>query len=536
MFAQLSPGDLHKTHAHLEGLENCTRCHKKGEKLSADNCLICHTLLKNKIENGSGLHSNEKYRQCETCHIEHQGREFQLVYWKEGIENFNHGETGYNIEGKHKTLECKSCHNQENINNSKELIDKSKNLKRTFFGLEKECLNCHYDEHRDQLSIKCVSCHDQNKWIPASGFDHSKTNYQLTGKHKIIVCGKCHNTIIDNKFVKDKSYVIYKDLKYSNCSNCHKDVHNNKFDNNCSQCHNTSGWKNYTKKYFDHNNTDYPLTGLHKNLRCEQCHLPGQPIKIKLFTMCTHCHSEFHKAEFSKRERKGVCEECHSIRGFTPSTFTIQMHKQSNFPLEGSHLAVPCLACHTKVAKNSQNKSFQFKFVSTNCENCHEDIHEGKTVQFSYQTADSKKESQCELCHSVSAWNEINFNHDKTKLPLRGSHKNVKCTQCHFKGKNNIKSWHFIGVDSQCINCHGDIHFRQFAKNNASTDCSLCHTETDWFAEKFDHEKNIRFRLKGAHKFVACEGCHKSEQKNGIQFIRYKPLDINCESCHSIKN
>ena len=36
IIAQLSPGDLSKPHANLEGLENCTQCHDAGKKISAN--------------------------------------------------------------------------------------------------------------------------------------------------------------------------------------------------------------------------------------------------------------------------------------------------------------------------------------------------------------------------------------------------------------------------------------------------------------------------------------------------------------------
>jgi len=89
-FTQLSPGDLHQSHANLEGLKNCSVCHGVGQKVTAENCLDCHQLLRKRIDENLGLHANSAYRECETCHVEHHGRDFDLIYWENGQENFNH--------------------------------------------------------------------------------------------------------------------------------------------------------------------------------------------------------------------------------------------------------------------------------------------------------------------------------------------------------------------------------------------------------------------------------------------------------------
>ena len=128
--AQLSPGDLHKSHAFLEGVENCTKCHSSGQKLNSDNCLNCHSLLKARIDAGKGLHAGKKFQNCESCHIDHQGRNFDLIYWENGKNSFNHSSTGYTLEGKHNELKCEQCHNSKNISNPEIYKDKDKDLAR----------------------------------------------------------------------------------------------------------------------------------------------------------------------------------------------------------------------------------------------------------------------------------------------------------------------------------------------------------------------------------------------------------------------
>ena len=45
-FSQISPGELAKVHAHLEGMSNCTQCHSLGAKVSNEKCLDCHKEVK----------------------------------------------------------------------------------------------------------------------------------------------------------------------------------------------------------------------------------------------------------------------------------------------------------------------------------------------------------------------------------------------------------------------------------------------------------------------------------------------------------
>jgi hypothetical protein len=536
-FAQLSPGDLHKSHSHLEGIENCTTCHERGKKLSSDNCLSCHTLLKEQIAKNKGLHSNKEFSQCETCHVDHLGRNYEMVFWEEGKENFNHAKTSYKLEGKHKELKCAKCHNAENIVNPKKLKDKKKDLNRTFLGLNDKCLSCHNDEHRGQLKNDCLSCHTMKGWKPAPGFDHNKTKYRLTGKHKNVKCAKCHKTVVDNKFTDDNSFIKFSPLTFASCKNCHKDVHKNKFGPNCTKCHKTSGWADYSQKNFNHNKTKYPLKGLHLKLKCEKCHKPGKPLKIKKYKQCSNCHFDTHRNQFADRVKKGACEECHTVNGFLPSSFTTDMHTECDYPLEGSHLAVPCFACHKKITFSSRRvKTTQFKFKSTRCIACHEDVHKGQTQNVSQKKSIPVGKDGCEFCHKVDSWSDISFNHDGTKFPLKGQHEKTNCISCHKKDGKVVDSWAFTDIGSTCSSCHKDQHQGQFASRSGEIDCAKCHTSTDWFAEKFNHEKDTRFSLKGGHQFVSCNACHKTETKNGMKFVRYKPLEKKCESCHLEKN
>ena len=127
----------------------------------------------------------------------------------------------------------------------------------------------------------------------------------------------------------------------------------------------------------------------------------------------------------------------------------------------------------------------------------------------------------CENCHSYTAWNPIRsiseFDHNKTRYPLRGMHQGVACTQCHVKLV-------FTDVGKKCADCHADIHRRQFGNN-----CEQCHTVKGWRVSVQaikDHQN--RFPLIGAHATLDCESCHK----NGAAG-RFEGLSTDCISCHA---
>ncbi len=535
--AQLSPGDLHHSHAGLEGVENCTKCHVSGKKLSSQKCLTCHTLLKSEIQAGKGLHAGKDFKNCASCHVEHQGRNYDLIYWKNGRDKFDHAKTGYKLLGKHKSLKCEKCHTPENIQFPRRLTAKKKKLGHTFLGLQQNCLSCHQDEHRGQMDKKCLKCHDMKGWKPAPKFNHNKTKYPLTGLHKKVKCAQCHKKVTDNKFKGNADYLKFAGVKFNSCLNCHKDQHHGKFGKNCTTCHTTAGWKKYNKKKFNHDKTAFPLKGRHKNLACKKCHLPGKPLKIKAYKKCKNCHKDVHQGQFMRRKKKGACEECHSVNGFSPSSFSLEMHALTDYPLEGAHLAIPCIACHKKEhIQKRRAKTIRFHFASTQCESCHKDPHEGKLKKFMRKKSPLTGKTGCAYCHTVDSFNDVKFNHDATDFPLKGQHKEVACVSCHKDAKaRKGRQWHFSKMKKNCASCHTDQHKGQLADRSGKTDCARCHTPIDWLADKFNHDRDARFKLKGAHENVACKLCHKPFVKDGTKIVRYKPLKSQCEACHGKK-
>lgn len=128
---------------------------------------------------------------------------------------------------------------------------------------------------------------------------------------------------------------------------------------------------------------------------------------------------------------------------------------------------------------------------------------------------------RCENCHTFTAWKPIRnipeFDHNKTKFPLRGMHAGVTCMQCHTKLV-------FSDVGTKCSSCHADIHRGQFGAA-----CESCHTVNGWRVSiNAIREHNNRFPLVGAHAVAQCEDCHK-----GAATGQFQGLSTDCYSCHA---
>lgn len=539
-YAQLSPGDLTDAHKHLEGLTNCTSCHATGKQITSAKCLDCHQILNERIKAGKGLHANPEFKNCIQCHNEHHGRAYKLVYWKTGQDNFDHQKTGYTLEGAHVKLKCRDCHKADHIAEKALFREKQKRLDHTFLGLQQACLSCHHDEHRAQLGNDCRKCHNLDAWKPVPKFDHDNAKFRLTGKHEKVECVKCHPARTLPAVPGDKDYLKFTGLKFSNCTSCHKDQHTGQFGKDCRRCHNTGGWKKVAYANFDHDKTNFPLVGLHKKVECESCHKPGRPFKGIASQRCLDCHQDFHQGQFVSRASRGDCRECHTETGFSPSGFSMEKHQKTDFPLKGAHLAIPCIGCHSggqpgPGPRRSMLVINKFTFKETRCLTCHNDVHRGQTEKVA-------RAEECLYCHTNNSWAEVNFDHSVTGFKLEGKHAQTNCTGCHKPGKNFEGEPVVLFRNGQkiCGDCHEDIHRGQFestiivaGNTKLSTDCSRCHTSTTFKnAEKFDHNKQARFALDGAHEKVPCIDCHPRETAGGKAFNRFKPVDPNCNSCH----
>ncbi len=507
---QISPGELAKVHAHLEGMANCTQCHTLGAKDSNEKCLDCHKEIKARVVEAKGYHSSTKVKgkDCTICHSDHYGKNYDIVHLQK--EKFDHNDTGYKLEGKHVTKDCKDCHKTEHIT---DLQIKKKS--ETYLGLNGQCLTCHEDNHQKTMSVNCQTCHNFDAFKPASKFDHNKSRFILKGKHADVLCEKCHA-----KSVREgKKFQQFSGLQFQNCVSCHKDPHENKFGQNCTQCHMEDSFKSMKSLgNFDHRKTGFLLAGRHAQVTCKQCHKVSVTAPVK-HEKCIDCHIDYHKNQFRRNDKSPDCSECHDVTGFSLFSFTVEKHNLSKFKLEGSHLATPCFECHKK------GKDWSFRGIGEQCVDCHKDIHQNLIDARFYPG------SRCENCHQAASWSEIKFDHQTTSFQLEGKHLLVSCRQCHFLLKEgNAPEQKFRQLGGNCENCHKDIHHAQF-KENTEKYCVRCHGFENWKPEKFNHN-NTRFKLDGGHKDVACIKCHKVIAEGNERYINYKFKDILCATCH----
>lgn len=483
-----------------------------------------------------------------------------MIKWDGGKGSFNHDLTGYKLEGKHKTDTCEKCHKPEQIVNS--LVRKqagiSLSLKNTQLGLSQECTTCHFDEHRKQLDSKCDQCHDFEDWKESAKkkFDHEKTKYPLTGLHQKVECVKCHVLKDDPQHKPDgsvdKDFAVYKKMDFSNCTPCHKDPHQNKFGQNCVKCHDTLGWMHVVVTGFDHIKTNFPLIGEHRHIACEKCHQPDikKPAVYKnmKFANCADCHADVHAGQFALRTDTGRCEACHNETGFVPSLFTVERHDlESQYKLSGSHIKVACAKCHVKsqplefktrsgFIAPGDSSAMIFKFKVKSCASCHADIHRG-------QFAEKLKKQDCDICHKVESWKDLKFDHNKdSEFALLGKHKDQKCEKCHklIDENTEMKRVQYKPVSKLCESCHKDPHEGQFAQKHSrelSTACEECHNAEHFKPSIFDHNKQSRYPLTGAHQKTDCVKCHALTKIRSDSLITlYKPIATDCASCHPDKH
>lgn len=511
--AQISPGDLSNAHAYLEGVSNCTKCHSVGNKVTNENCLACHPEIKANQAVRKGYHGSSEVmgKNCYSCHNEHHGRKFRLIDFNK--KTFDHRKTGFEKKGVHATLDCAECHNADRI-----VDPKLKKKKTTFLGLNKTCLTCHDDYHQGKMSANCSECHSFESFENPKPFDHNKTHFPLLGKHKTLSCKQCHK----EEVVNGKTRQGFKNLKYANCNACHQDVHENKFGQNCKKCHQETSFKQIrTGNTFNHDLTNFPLLGLHRQLECVQCHKSGNMTKPLKHGRCSDCHKDIvHKGEFAVNGKSPDCSQCHDNNGFEVSTYTLERHNASQFKLAGAHEATPCIACHQK------DGEWHFRNIGKKCVDCHKSEHQGFISEEFYS------KGNCSNCHTESNWRTISaFDHNRTKFKLDGKHAELACRDCHYaKNAQGARIQKFAGLSTDCNGCHQDEHAGQFMENG-KTDCSKCHKTNSWLDSKFDHDSS-RFKLDGAHVGVACAKCHKLVTTPNGTYVEYKFNDIQCSRCH----
>ena len=302
----------------------------------------------------------------------------------------------------------------------------------------------------------------------------------------------------------------------------------------CQNCHTAQGWKPIRAvPEFDHNQTSYPLRGMHVGVACTACHV--KQVFSNVGSKCQDCHADIHK-----RTLGANCEQCHTVRGWNVSIQQIQDHN-NRFPLTGAHAAVDCVACH----KNAGNSKFQT--MPTNCLSCH--MKEFKaTTNPSHTAGGAAFQAPCESCHSTDNWQNAKFDHSATGFPLTGGHSVPPraCVDCHTNNNYNLPA-------SSCASCHIKLFQNSTNPNHVAggfpQTCESCHTTAAWSPATFDHSL-VGFALAGAHAdppracadchvnnnynltTKVCISCHQKDFDGATTPLPHSGFPTTCESCH----
>lgn len=572
----LSPGPLHRAHAGIDDDEHCNDCHTTGRQLEASKCLTCHTALGERIRARAGLHGRAYFgRECASCHVEHIGRDSRLIRWPGGDErSLDHALTGWALEGKHGATGCNQCHDK-----------RTRSGTRTFLGLSTACGSCHEDPHKGRFGKTCEGCHSAQGWRPArlDSFDHDRTAFALDGKHRSVECKGCHGEPPTYQMEHDTCDDCHRDphegrfrepcaqchvtsgwkdvdalrqrhpgvrlvnghkrvacvkchdrgndrepSRGSACAQCHEPVHRAKFGRDCKSCHASIEWLGLPERIGreHHDQTRYPLRGRHEQAKCAGCHPEDQPparrYRSIAFERCDACHEDQHRGAFAKRDG-GECATCHRVSGFRPTTFGLDLHATTKFPLDGSHVAVPCVACH-----QGKRPRVDFRVPEQACADCHENPH-------GQQFEAEMKAGGCAHCHSTASWQSPKVDHDI--WPLTGVHARTACDACHPASEADRKAGRsptYRGAPRACDGCHFDVHAGQFRATEPVRACELCHDTGAFAITEFDHEAIAGYALTGAHQRVECARCHPREPlRNGDTAVRYRLGYRTCNACHA---
>ncbi len=499
---------------------------------------------------------------CDACHTT-EGWEIDL----ETLE-FDHGTSGFTMEGQHGVIDCKLCHTTLKFTNTSQ-----------------ECISCHTDMHQQSLGQDCARCHTASSWIVDNISDiHEQISFPLLGAHATPNCYECHTSETDLRF----------DPIGVECITCHEDDYALTstpdheaagYSTDCSECHSIDAFE-WSASGINHD--FFPLTLGHEITDCAKCHtgddfsmtspecischqddfdnaLNPNHIQADFSTDCASCHttdSDWQPAEF--RDHDGLyfpiytgehggewnlCTECH----LDPDNFTdfscIDCHEHTKVDTDEEHEGVTgyayssqaCFACHPDGRSDGAlDHNFflltlghdipdcatchldpDFSTTSPECQTCHQmDFDQAENPN--HQSLNLSMD--CAACHTTNPdWNPATFDNHSDFYVLNGAHAVIAndCAACHNGDYNN--------TPNTCFGCH-ETEYQQTTQPDHqalqfSTDCISCHTEDAWSPATFDHDGQYFPIYSGSHagEWDQCLDCHITPGDYSI---------FTCITCH----
>ncbi|MDP3463575.1 MAG: hypothetical protein Q8S18_12355 [Bacteroidales bacterium] len=477
--------------AHQPIANECAECHNGNYTSTPNTCFECHNEQYNQSVNPNHLTLNIP-TDCAECHT-------TLPGWNPA--SFSIHNNYYVLEGAHQTItnECVVCHNGN------------------YISTPNTCFGCHEQDYNQtvdpphlsaQFPTECLTCHNQTVWEPST-FNHDAQYFPIyTGEHQgeWDLCLDCHTNPSD--------YVVF------SCIDCHE--HNQpetdeKHDgivgyiytsDACYACHPTGEGEGA----FDHNQTDFPLTGAHTTVGCAECHISGY---TGTPTVCFECHDERYNQSVNPDHLAlnipTECAECHTtLPDWNPASFPIH---DNYYVLDGAHqtIANECVVCHNGNYNSTPNTCFE----------CHEEQY-NQSVNPDHITLNIPTE--CAECHTtLPDWSPASFPIHDNYYVLEGAHLVIanECVVCH--------NGNYISTPNSCFGCHETDYNQTVDPPHLTaqfpTECLLCHNQTVWEPSTFNHDVQYFPIYSGEHEgeWNFCSDCHTNPSNYAV---------FSCIDCH----
>ncbi len=535
--------DCHETLVFENTSSDCISCHTDIHQMTVGNdCARCHTtnhwliddIQQLHVDNGfplTGVHTSLNCTDCHTSETELRfdriGNDCVSCHLSDfnASTNPNHKQAGFSTD-------CLECHDPFTADWNTDKVDHS------FFPLTKgheitdcaachaggdfantpnNCFACHQPDFENTLNPNhvtagftndCAQCHTTDpEWMPAQFTAHDGQYFPIySGKHQGAwnQCAECHTD--PNNYASNSCIVCHLNPE---TDDGHTTVAGYVYENSaCLACHPTGD----VDDSFDHDASNFPLTGAHITTDCIECHANGY---AGTPTECAACHTQdFNETTNPNHVNLALsndCASCHTTDpGWAPATFDVH---NDFYALNGAHADIShdCAACHNG----------DYNITPNTCMGCH-------TADFNAAADPNHVVNQfpddCTTCHSETAWVPSTFDHDAV-YPFTGAHVPVAndCALCHVNGN-------YSTTPNTCAGCHTpDFNQSQNPNHvalNLPNDCAMCHTtDPDWAPAQFPIHDDF-YVLNGAHAVIAndCAACHNGDYNN---------TPNTCFGCHS---
>ena len=527
---------------------SCTQCHTGNNyNLTSTACYPCHTTDWTNTQTLGGNvpnHITAGFPQtCDTCH--------DTIAWPDST--FNHNTTGFPLTGLHTSVQCSQCHTTAAGGYT--------------LGAPSGCADayCHQSDYNGTnnpvhssagttfAASNCTNCHSTAAAFTTSSWSHTSTGWALPGNHQmtptgvITNCNQCH---VGNNYTFTSANTA--------CYPCHTTDWNSTqtlggnvpnhitsgFPQTCDTCHDTINWADST---FNHNNTGFPLTGLHTSVQCAQCHSTaagGYTLGAPSGCADAYCHqSDYNGTNNPVHSSAGTtfaatnCTNCHSTAAaFTTTSWS---HTSTGWALVGNHQMSPagvvanCNQCHV---------SNNYNLTSAACYPCHTtDWNSTQTLGGSIPNHITAGFPQtCDTCHDTILWSDSTFNHNNTGFPLTGLHATaVQCAQCHTAAAGG---YNLPAPTTTCgdANCHqtdyngtnNPVHSAA-GTTFAAANCANCHSTAAAFTTTSWSHNSTPWPLTGNHQMApagAATNCNQSHVGNNYSLTTGDCWNSNCHT------